>query len=191
MEARLERLYNESLEELQSIGFDMLDETRYGKIDVSFSKRKTKRYGCCKQENPDKSTAYRVNRRLYFRKFNNHHIEISKWLMDLTDDIVKNTIIHELIHCIPDCNDHGKEFKKIAKLINDKLGYNISRVGNKKEDYVKSNVADKFDDDIEYKYEIICDKCGQKYFRQRIAKNFTKKYLCGICKGRFRVIILK
>ena len=44
MEERLERLYNESLDELKSIGIDMLNETRYGKIDISFSKRKTKRY---------------------------------------------------------------------------------------------------------------------------------------------------
>lgn len=43
--------------------------------------------------------------------------------------------MHELIHCIPFCNDHGIEFKKYANYINEKLGYNISRVGNKKVDY--------------------------------------------------------
>lgn len=191
MEKRLEKLYNESIEELKTIGIDILDEKLYGKIDISFSKRKTKRYGCCKQENPDKSTAYRVKRRLYYKKFNNHHIEISKWLMDLNDEIIKNTIIHELIHCMPGCNDHGKEFKEIAKLINNKLGYNITRVGNKREDYIKSNAYEKFDDIVKFRYEIICDKCGQKYFRQRLAKNFTRKYLCGICKGKFRVINIK
>ena len=40
------------------------------------------------------------------------------------DIIIKNTIIHELIHCLPKCTNHGKEFKKYAKIINEKLGYN-------------------------------------------------------------------
>ena len=140
MEEKLLRLYNESLDELLSIGINLRDEEKIGKIDVSFSKRNTKRYGCCKQEDPDKQTAYKIKRKLYFRKFNAHHIEISKWLMDLNEDIIKNTIIHELIHCIPDCNNHGKEFKRYAKLVNDKLGYNITRVGNKKEDFILGNL---------------------------------------------------
>lgn len=186
MEEKLIRLYNESLDELFSIGINLKDEEKIGKITISFSKRKTKRYGCCKQEDPDKATAYRIKRRLYFRKFNTHHIEISKWLMDLNEDIIKNTIIHELIHCIPDCNNHGKEFKKYAKLINDNLGYNISRVGNKLEDYKKSGQV-LTEKENKNKYQIICEKCGQTYYRQRLSKNFTRKYLCGICKGKFIV----
>lgn len=191
MEEKLNRLYQESLSELRSIGIEMMDESNIGKIDISFSKRKTKRYGCCKQENPDKTSAYKIKRRIYFKKFNTHHIEISKWLMDLNDEIIKNTIIHELIHCLPECNNHGKYFKKYAKLINDKLGYNITRVGNKKEDFIKSGVQEKFDDEPKSKYKIICEKCNQTYFRQRLAKNFTRKYLCGICKGKFRVEVIE
>ena len=187
MEEKLNRLYQESLSELRSIGIEMMDESNIGKIDISFSKRKTKRYGCCKQENPDKTSAYKIKRRIYFKKFNTHHIEISKWLMDLNDEIIKNTIIHELIHCLPECNNHGKYFKKNAKLINDKLGYNITRVGNKKEDFIKSGVQEKFDDEPKSKYKIICEKCNQTYFRQRLAR----KYLCGICKGKFRVEVIE
>lgn len=52
----------------------------------------------------------------------------------------KNTIIHELIHCIPFCNNHGSEFKKYAVYINQKLGCDIKRVGNPKDDYAKSNI---------------------------------------------------
>lgn len=191
MEEKLNRLYQESLSELRSIGIEMMDESNIGKIDISFSKRKTKRYGYCKQENPDKTSAYKIKRRIYFKKFNTHHIEISKWLMDLNDEIIKNTIIHELIHCLPECNNHGKYFKKYAKLINDKLGYNITRVGNKKEDFIKSGVQEKFDDEPKSKYKIVCEKCNQTYYRQRLAKNFTRKYLCGICKGKFRVEVIE
>ena len=190
MENKLKELYNECVIELKSIGFD-LNEDEIGQINITFSKRKNKRYGCCKQEEPDKTTAFRKNRIIYYKKYKKHTIEISKWLMDLNDEIIKNTIIHELIHCLPECNNHGKYFKKYAKLINDKLGYNITRVGNKKEDFIKSGVQEKFDDEPKSKYKIVCEKCNQTYYRQRLAKNFTRKYLCGICKGKFRVEVIE
>lgn len=186
MEEKLKKLYEECIKELKSININ-LDEEIIGKIDISFSKRKTKRYGCCRQEEPDKTTAYREKRIIHYRKYNKHHIEISKWLMELNDEIIKNTIIHEIIHCLPDCNNHGKEFKRYCKLINEKLGYNISRVGNKQEDYKKSNIEFK-QEEQKIKYIIICENCGLLYYRQRMVKNFTKKYRCGKCKGKLRIL---
>lgn len=185
MDLKLEKLYNECIQELKSIDIN-IDEKDIGKIDISLSKRKTKRYGCCKQEEPDKSTAYREKRIIHYRKYNKHHIEISKWLMDLNDDIIKNTIIHEIIHCFPDCNNHGKQFKKFSKIINEKLGYNISRLGNKKEDYEKSNLE--FNEKTKFKYTIACEACGLIYYRQRMIKNFTKKYRCGKCRGKLIIL---
>ena len=186
MEEKLEKLYNECLNELKSIDID-LDEKEIGKIDISFAKRKVKRYGCCRQEDPDKTTAYRERKIIHYRKYNKHHIEISKWLMELNDSIIKNTIIHEIIHCLPDCNNHGKEFRRYSKLINEKLGYNISRVGNKKEDYEKSNLEFK-EETKKFKYKIACERCGLIYYRQRMGKNFTKKYRCGNCRGKLIIL---
>lgn len=184
-EDRLNELYTECVSELTNIGIDVLDEDRIGKIDIGFAKRKAKRYGCCKNENPDRTTAYREKRKIYYRKFNTHHIEISKWLMDLNDDIIKNTIVHELIHCMPDCNNHGKEFKRYAKYINDKLGYNISRVGNKEEDYKKSNLEfSEIEKTPKYNYKVTCSRCGYSFYRIRLQKNFTRKYRCGKCMGK-------
>ena len=104
MEEKLEKLYKQCLEEMKSIDID-LDEKTIGKIDISFSKRNTQRYGCCRQGEPDKSTAYRKRGVIHYKKYNKHNIEISKWLMDLNVDIIKNTIIHEIIHCLPNCNN--------------------------------------------------------------------------------------
>lgn len=183
MNEKLNKLFYECIKELEKIGIDILNEDKIGKIDISISKRKVKRYGCCKQEEPDKNTVYYLNGRKYFKKFNKHLIEISSWLMELNDEIIKNTIIHELIHCLPDCNNHGKEFKKYAKIINENLGYSISRLGNKEEDYKKSNL--KYTENLKkYKYKIECSKCYQVYYRQRMAKNFFKKYRCGKCRGK-------
>jgi hypothetical protein len=108
--------------------------------------------------------------------------------MDLNDDIIKNTIIHELIHCLPDCNNHGKVFKYYANLINSNLGYNISRLGNREEDYKKSNVEFKENDKKSYKYKIICTNCNYIYYRNRLEKNFTRKYRCGLCRGKLKLI---
>ena len=106
--------------------------------------------------------------------------------MQLEDDIIKNTIIHELIHCLPYCNNHGEIFKKYAKTFNEKFGYDISRVGNKKKDFEKSNIE--FNENENYKYKIICKKCGQEFFRQRLNKDFLRKYRCGKCGGKFSIL---
>ncbi len=188
---KLNALYGECVVELASIGIDFSD-SKYGVVDIGLAKRKTKRYGCCKNENPDKTTSYRENRKTYYRVFNTHHIEISSWLMDLNDEIIKNTIIHELIHCLPDCNNHGKTFKNYAKFINSKLGYNISRVGNKKEDYEKSNVdySDSEKEENSFKYKVECTSCGYSFYRKRLQRGFARKYRCGKCMGRFCILPL-
>lgn len=190
MEEKLNELYNECIEELKSIGINVIDNELIGEIDICFSKRNTKRYGCCKQEQPVK-TDYHIKRykndfRVVYNKFKKHHIEISKWVMELNYDIIKNTIIHEIIHCFPNCNNHGKMFQEYASFINKKLGYNIKTLGNKEEDFKESNLEYK-ENLSTYKYKIICKGCGAIIYRQRLKKNLIKKYRCGKCNGRLEV----
>ncbi len=188
MEDKLNRLYNECRIELNKIGIN-INSSEIGGIQIKIATRKTKRYGCCRQEEPDKTSRYIENHRVKYGKFKKHTIEISKWVMELNDNIIKNTIMHEIIHCMPFCNNHGSEFKKYAKYINEKLGYDISRVGNRAEDSKKSNV--KYKEEIKLNYEIHCINCGQTFYRQRIAKNFTRKYRCGNCNGKFVIKEIK
>lgn len=185
MEDKLQNLFNECKIELKSIGID-LNNKLVGTIAINVAKRDCKRYGCCRQECPDKSTKYieKIGRKRYIRYaiFKKHSIEISKWVMNLNNDIIKNTIIHEIIHCLPNCNNHGEEFKKYAQYINAKLNYNISRLGDKKQDLANSNI------EVEkeyYNYKIKCSKCGYFFYRKRLNSNFTKKYRCGKCGGKF------
>ena len=185
-EEKLEKLYKECIKELTSIGIDTT-EKNIGKIIIKISKRNTKRYGCCKQENPDQNykTIEKIGKRkiVKYEKFNNHTIEVSRWVLELNDEIIKNTIMHEIIHCFPYCNNHGKQFKAYAKYINFKLGYNISRLGNKKEDYEKSNLEYQ---EKQYKYLIKCTNCGKLIHRSRLQKNFFKKYRC-LCGGKLEM----
>lgn len=160
-----------------------------GKIEIAIAKRKCKRYGCCKQSKPDERTKRirKYKQKIYteYGVYQEHQIEISKWVLEMKEEIIKNTIAHELIHCLPYCNNHGENFKKYASYINQELGYSIERTGNKKEDYAKSNLPY-----IEqtFKYKIQCMNCKQTYQRNRLAKNFSKKYKCGICGGKLKII---
>jgi len=190
MEEKLCALYNQCLNELSSIGIDMNNKDLIGTVDIKISKRASKRYGCCKQEYPDKKYKIiqkrRYRRTIKYEKFQIHHIEISSWVMELNDNIIKNTIMHELIHCIPFCNNHGKEFKRYANYINQKLGYNITTKGDVKADYEKSQLQ--YEDNNNYKYKIVCQNCGQVIYRKRFNPNLIKKYQCGKCKGKLRLL---
>lgn len=187
MEEKLIELYIECLEELKSIGMD-LSEKNIGQITIHISKRNNKRYGCCKQEEPDKKykVVEKIGRRriVKYEKFNKHTIEVSKWVLELDDKIIKNTIMHEIIHCFPFCNNHGKQFKMYAKYINERLGYDISRLGNKKEDYAKSNLIY---EEKSWKYVIKCSNCGKVLYRNRLAKDFFRKYRC-LCGGKLVIV---
>ena len=185
MQEELEKVFRECMRELKKIG---IAKNIVGQVEIRISTRAKIRYGCCKQEDPDKRTRYRENHRIEYGVYKKHLIEISAWVMDLNKDIIKNTIMHEIIHCMPYCSNHGDQFKKYAEYINKKLNYNIARVGNKEEDYKKSHL--KFREKEKNKYKIECTDCGQVFYRQRLAKNFERKYRCGKCKGKFTVTSL-
>lgn len=190
MNEKLKRLYNECIEELKTIKINILDVSKFGTIDINISKRNVRRYGCCKQEKPDENYYLMIKRGKKIIKqyyvFKVHHIEISKWVMQLDENIIKNTIMHEIIHCFPNCNNHGIEFKKYATYINQKLGYNITRLGNKEDDFKKSNL-EYTGKEIKYNYKIICTKCGQVIYRQRLKSRFIDNYRCGKCGGSLKL----
>ena len=58
MERKLHKIYTECIQELKSIGINVLESEKIGNISISISKRNNKRYGCCKQEEPDTKSKY-------------------------------------------------------------------------------------------------------------------------------------
>jgi predicted SprT family Zn-dependent metalloprotease len=190
MEEKLQELYNDCIKELATIKIDIINNPLIGEIDIKLAPRNSKRYGCCKQENPDIKSAYIVqkgkNVNIKYDRYCKHHIEISKWVMNLDNSIIKNTIMHEIIHCFPGCNNHGKTFKDYASYINEKLGYNITRLGNKEADFQKSNL-DFEKESNSYNYKIVCQQCGEIFYRKRLKKNFIRKYRCGKCGGQLQL----
>lgn len=189
MDKRLENLYNECIKELEILGFKIVDNPEVGKIDITLSEKNLKRYGCCRQVKPDKNYYHIVKRKykneIVYDRFKEHHIEISRWVMELNEDLIKNVIIHEILHCLPACNNHGVLFKNYANYINQKLGYNITTKGNVEEDYIKSNLN--YNKEKNCKYKITCKECGEVFYRQRLKKDLIKKYRCSKCGGKLEL----
>ena len=67
-----------------------------------------------------------------------YYIEISGHTLQNTEKSLRNTLIHELIHTVPDGMCHTGEWKKWAKYVSTKTGYNIKRLdGDETEEDLK------------------------------------------------------
>ncbi len=100
---------------------------------------------------------------------------------DISDTAIKNTVMHEILHTVAGCQNHSRTWKYYAELINEKNPqYNIKRITSREEKGLEKR-------ELKYNYFYKCKKCGQLVKRQRKTE-FTKKYICGICGGRFREV---
>lgn len=93
--------------------------------------------------------------------------------------IIKETLAHELCHTMPDCMNHGSQFRKNGDLIYRKLGYFI----DEKADLDATKYFNSFLPD--HPYMVQCEKCGGKRYQDRLSdiiKN-PAKYQCGRCRG--------
>ena len=86
-----------------------------------------------------------------------------------------STIIHEVIHTIPGCFNHGVNFQACAYMISSKTCYKITTSAN--------SVYVGVSEESYSKYMIQCLNCNHKYYYQRRPKNWdnVSKYECTIC----------
>lgn len=138
-------------------------------ITYSVNTRATSRWGQCRYDGKTKS----------------YSINISNVLVDpSTVSGLKNTIIHELLHSVPNGMGHTGEWKKFATIVNNHYGYDIKRVNTS----VEKGVELKNNDNS--KYVFICEGCGQIIRRNRRSKfvDNPQNYKCGKCGGKFKQI---
>lgn len=111
----------------------------------------------------------------------------------VNEDIIIQTLLHELVHTMDGCFNHGKNFKYYARIINNKYGYNISRTTD----------SSKFGVELpkrEYKYEIWCTVCNKRVARYKrkshivecVERDGGSTCRCNNCntKGKFKCIRL-
>lgn len=87
----------------------------------------------------------------------------------------QSTIIHELIHTIPGCMNHGSKFQRICYLVNTKYPQYKLQTATGAEDF-----GIQLDEPIP-KYKIICKCCGKEYLYQRKPKLNINMYKCSKC----------
>lgn len=121
--------------------------------------------------------------------YDGYSISISNRLLqdDISDINCKNTIMHEILHTVDGCMNHGRKWKYLASIVNNIYGYNIKthtsaqEKGFSPEEIVKMNYN---------KYSFVCKKCGKIITRQR-ASSFTRnpeQYRHLNCGGEFKEI---
>lgn len=91
---------------------------------------------------------------------------------------LKNTLIHECIHTIPGCQDHGKKFKYIGKLVQKVDSEMIISRASAAEDF---DVVLPTRQKREVKYVITCPDCGKQYFYKRMPRYHISTYSCPYC----------
>ncbi|MDD3337231.1 MAG: SprT-like domain-containing protein [Lachnospiraceae bacterium] len=113
------------------------------------------------------------------RRTGRYQITISRLILD-DSAAMKNTMMHELIHTLPGCMNHGKTFLRYAQIVNHRYGYSVSRTANLSE----CASAELHKEQIRRaNYHFICQCCGTEIFRQR-SSNFTRhpeRYRCSNC----------
>ena len=115
-------------------------------------------------------------------------IQISSVLLEPVNSSkgLKNTIIHELLHTIVGCLNHGDEWKKWADVVNSAYGYNIKRTSSAEEKGVRVDSREN-----RRHYEVTCKECGAMwiYYRDnKITKNY-KSCRC-YCGGRLKSVLV-
>lgn len=120
--------------------------------------------------------------------YTDYEIEITDRLLknDATIDGLKNTIIHELLHTVEGCMNHGTKWKSLADKVNRAYGYNIKRASSCAEKGIKEEIVPK-----KVNYMFKCKDCGQVIKRTRMSKfvRYYTYYRCGGCNGRFEKIL--
>lgn len=172
----LNQCYVECVEKLNKIGIHVPTE----KItSVTVNTRASRKFGSTK-------TIKRYNYMTDRYEVSSCKIEISLSLLFDENPIseLENTMLHELLHTMPDCQNHGAKWKRYAAMVNNAYGYNIERCGT-----TENLIVDPFAERRE-KYAVECQGCHKIIYRQKMSPVITNcaRYRCGACGGELKRI---
>lgn len=147
--------------ELKSLGIPVAKKLLPG---VKVNTRAKRRLGCC------------------YYQAGQYWIEVSESVLE-NEDLLRQTLIHELLHTCPKCRDHGAQWKAYAQVVNEKLGYQIERT-------VKTQTPAGPLRHEEVKYILECQSCGAQIKRMRMSKAVKSpwRYRCP-CGGKLRRVL--
>ena len=147
---RISNLYKEVVKDAVRAGLPYDEKKVYSTIQIN---NRTTAVGMCK----------------YTRSMDMYTIFFSSYFIDISDDKVKNTLMHELIHTLPNCMNHKEPFKRYMRRINYASGLSM-----------EYHVATRNDDN-----EVI--RACKNRQRQEYSKCETVRIVCGCgCKFVFK-----
>ena len=113
-------------------------------------------------------------------------IAINKWF-EKDEDII-TTIMHELLHTIDGCYNHGKIFHNYANLIYKAYGVKVTVYGNHqlnekayKNKGIRRNVFKAEDFDNKTMYLMYCPKCKNTFAIKKSSFKFGSRWMCKKC----------
>ena len=119
-----------------------------------------------------------------------YSININVDLLDERNDYkgLENTLIHEILHTVDGCMNHGPNWKRAADRIKTAYGLEIKRVSSKEDKGVAYKREATRNEPV--KYVLKCLDCGHEYKYQRATKavKFPERFRCGHCQGRLELI---
>lgn len=111
-----------------------------------------------------------------------YQIELNSELLKTTQKKAMNTMVHEILHTVEGCMNHGAKWTRLAGVMNEKNGYNISRNSSHEQLGIKRPKA---------KYEINCanESCDLKVVRYKKSKIVTHIHLyrCPHCSSDLKL----
>lgn len=108
---------------------------------VAINHRARSRFGCCR------------------RMAGSFQIEISAFLLEAEDRMIRQTLAHEVLHTCPGCADHGPRWKNFAARMNLLFGYRIRRAD--------SPEALGVEDARTPRWLVVCTACGRELPRMK------------------------
>lgn len=109
-----------------------------------------------------------------------YRIELSKiWTEALTEDEVRDTLLHEIAHAMTPLDGHGAKWRAAARLV----GANPKRTAEEVPLEVQRRV-----NKMHAKYRAECFSCENVVYFNRMTKNWrSRAYVCGTCRNPFHI----
>jgi len=143
------KLIEECICELTQIGVNFSNSICFEESDAY------RRYGVCIKES---------NRNPGF----DFTIRINKWIDETNTKDIKEVIVHELLHTVNFLDKHTGEWKRLAKLVKEELGYNIERTTSIPLNYPKDGLN-----------TYMCPSCKKTFYMKNRSR---RSYYCVNCK---------
>lgn len=138
--------------------------------EITINTRATRRFGLCTKKKNGPGLKY------------DYVIELNHKLLEVEEKYAMETMVHEILHTVEGCMNHGPKWKGNAAVMNRKFGYNIKTTSSYSERGLEQPVG---------KYQIQCTNCKKVFYKNRMSNliKYPKKYICSCkVKGTLEVV---